>query len=240
MEKLKLKVAKRTVLGRKVKKLRKDEIVPANVYGKKVKSLAVQVVEKELAPVFAKAGETGLIELDVEGEKRPVLIHNVQYHPVTQQPIHIDFYQVDLKEKVVAKVPLLVVSEAPAVKDKLGVILNILSEVEVEALPADLPEKIEVDVKNLTAVGQTIKVADLKVSDKVKILTDNNLEIVKIAPLVSKEAEALAKEQEAAATAAAATAAAATPSEVAPEVAKPTEEQPQAKPTEVASSQNKE
>lgn len=239
MEKLKLKVAKRTVLGRKVKKLRKDEIIPANVYGKKVKSLAVQVVEKELAPVFAKAGETGLIELDVEGERRPVLIHNVQYHPVTQQPIHIDFYQVDLKEKVVAKVPLQVVSEAPAVKDKLGVILNILSEVEVEALPADLPEKIEVDVKNLTTVGQTIKVADLKVSDKVKILTDNNLEIVKIAPLVSKEAEALTKEQEAAA-AAAATAAAATPSEAAPEAAKPTEAQPQAKPTEAASSQNKE
>jgi len=226
-----LTATKRTILGRKVKSLRKSGSIPANVYGKKVKSLAVAVSEKEFGAVFAKAGETGLVEIKVDNEARPVLIHNIQYHPVTQKPIHIDFYQVDLKEKVATKVPLHIVGEAPAVKDKLGVLLNILSEVEVEALPADLPEKIEVAVGNLAAVGQFVKVNGLKAPDKVKIITSGELEVVKIAPLVSKEAEALAKEQEAAAAAAAA--AATVPAEAtAPEAAKEAGEKAEVGPTE--------
>lgn len=238
MEKLKLVASKRTILGRKVKALRKSGIVPANVYGKKVKSQAVQIGEKEFTAAFAKAGETGLVELTVDSEKRPVLIHNLQYHPVTQKAVHVDFYQVDLKEKVVAKVPIHITGEATAVKDKLGVLLHILSEVEVEALPADLPDKIEIEVGDLATVGKTIKVGELKVSDKIKILTDGNLEVVKIAPLVSKEAEALAKEQEAAA--AAAEAATAPTEAVSTEAAKPQEVPPADKPVETSQPPKKE
>lgn len=123
---------------------------------------------------------------------------------MTAQPLHADFYKVNLKEKVSASIPLVVVNEAPAVASKIGVLLNILSEIAVEALPADLPEKIEVDVAGLSEINSVVKVSDLKVSDKVTIKTDGSLEVVKIAPLVSKEAEKLAKEEEAAAAEAAA------------------------------------
>ena len=204
MDKHTLKAAKRNLSGRKVKQLRKEGILPANVYGKKIKSQAVQLPEKELLAVYAKAGQTGLVDLVVDGQSKPVLIHNIQLDPVTNRPLHADFMQVDLKEKVTAKVALETVGESQAVKDKQGVLLNILSEVEVEALPADLPEKIEVDVASLSAVDQVIKVSELKVSDKVKILTPGELEVIKVAPLVSKEAEKMAAEEAAAAAAAAA------------------------------------
>ncbi len=210
MDKHTLKANKRTVLGHKVKNLRKQGLLPANIYGKKVKSLTIEVVEKDFTSVFAKVGETGLVELTVGDEKKPVLVHNVAYNPVTGKPLHIDFFQVDLKEKVTAKVKLVTVGESPAVKDKVGVLLHILSEVEVEALPSDLPENIEVDISALSALDETLKVSDLKVSDKIKILTNPVSEIIKVAPLVSKEAEKMAAEVAAAAAAAAASATAET------------------------------
>lgn len=213
MEKHHLKAAKRSVVGRKVKSIRKQGFLPGNIYGKKVPSQAVQVQEKEFAGVFSKAGETGLVELGLDGKHLPVLIHNVQYDPVAGNPIHADFYQVDLKQKVTAKVPISVVGEARAVKDKAGVVLNLLLELEVEALPTDLPEKIEVDVTGLAVINDSVKVSQLTLGNKVKVLTDAEKEIVKIAPLVSKEAEQMAKEAEAAAAAAAAQAAAAAPVE---------------------------
>lgn len=216
MDKVTLNAQKRTVVGRKVKKLRKGGFVPGNLFGKKVKSQAVQVTEKEFSPIFSKAGETSLVELMIDKQAHPVLIQNVSYHAVTGFPLHIDFFQVDLKEKVQTRVPLVFIGESSAVKDKVGVLLHILSEVEIEALPADLPEKIEVDINNLKAVGDTIKVSDLKVSDKIKILSDVNLELVKVAPLVSKEAEQMAKEEAEAKAAAAAEAAAAAGAEGAP------------------------
>lgn len=203
MDKHILKANKRTEQGRKVKKLRKEGILPANIYGKKIKSQSIQVQLKDFVEVFKKTGETGLIELAVEEKKLPVLIHNVQLHPLTSLPLHADFFQVDLKEKVTARVPIVTIGEAPAVKDKLGVLLHIISEIEVEALPTDLPEKIEVDVSALSAIDQSLKISQLKLSDKIKVLTETEQEIVKIAPLVSKEAEKMAKEEaEAAASAA--------------------------------------
>lgn len=205
MEKLKLSATKRNIVGRKVKKLRKEGVLPANLYGKKIASCSIQIPEKDFVLVFRKAGETGLIELTLENKKHPVLIHHIQYHPVTNCPLHADFFQVDLKEKVATRVPLTIISEAPAVKDKIGTLLQLISEIEVEALPTDLPDKIEVNVGKLVAVDQSIKVAELVVGDKIKILTSPNLEIVKVAPLVSKEAGKMAKEE--AEKAAAATAA---------------------------------
>jgi len=194
----KLKVKKREVFGRKVKKLRQEGILPANVYGKKVKSQAVQVDLKEFEKVYQKTGETGIIDLVLgQGKARPVLIHNIQLHPVTDQFLHADFHQVVLTEKVKADIPIEIVGEPPAVKEKKGILLSILDEVEVEALPADLFDKIEVDVSKLTEVDQEIRVGELKLSKKASLLTDPNLIICKIGPLVTKKAEELAKEEEA-------------------------------------------
>lgn len=198
MEQTPLSAQKRTVLGRKVKQLRKDGIIPAHVFGHKVKTVHVQVKAGEFHKVFEKAGETGIISLSVDSEKRPVLIRNLQIHPVTDEPLHIDFYQVNLTEKVKVNVPLEIVGEAPAVEKKIGLLLTPVSEVEIEALPADLPENIEVDISNLSEIGNEIKVKDLNVDrTKVEVLTDEELVVAQIGELVTKEMEALEAEVEA-------------------------------------------
>lgn len=197
MDKQKLKVTKREILGRKVKKLRREGILPANVFGKKITSQAVQVDLREFNQIHEKVGETGVVELLLSGKRRPVLIHNVQIDPVTRVPLHADFHQVSLKEKVTAVVPVELVGEAQAVKEKKGALLTLLNELEVEALPGDLPDRIKVDVTQLKEIDEVVKVSQLKVSDKVKIITDENLDVVKVESLVSKEAEELVKEEEA-------------------------------------------
>ena len=219
MKKFTLKAQPRTALGRKVKNLRTQGLLPATIYGKKVKSSSVQVVADEFFKVYNEAGETGLVELVFEKKStglpagRQVLIHNVQLDPVSDTPVHVEFFQVDLKEKVKAKVPVVFIGESPAVSQKQGVLLTLLDEIEVEALPTDLPEKISVDVSGLSAVDQEFKVSDLKVPGEVTVLTDAAIGIVKVGSLVTKEAEAEAKAAEEAAAAAAAEAA---PAEGAP------------------------
>lgn len=189
-EKTVLNIEKRKVIGREVKFLRRQGIIPANIYGKKIKSLAVQLTTKSFLPVFKEVGETSLLELKVEGEEktRPVLIHAVQFHPVSGEPLHADFYEVDLKEKVTTKVPVELIGESPAVKDKIGILIQPLSEVEVEALPADLPEKIEVDISELKAIDDVVLVENIKVDKTIKILTEGQEVLAKI--------DALAKEEE--------------------------------------------
>ena len=140
MEQVPLNAQKRTVLGRKVKQLRRDGFIPAHVFGHKVKTTHVQVKATEFDKVFEKVGETGIIDFAVDnsprsaggaGEKKPVLVKNVQIHPVSDIPLHIDFYQVNLSEKVKVNVPLEIIGEAPAVHKKIGVLLNPIAELEI-------------------------------------------------------------------------------------------------------------
>lgn len=194
-----MKVEKRTLAGKKVKKLRRDGIIPANIYGKDFKSVAVQLPIKAFVEVFKKAHETSLVNVELEGKITPVLIHNVQIHPASQEYLHADFYKVNLKEKIKANIPVIAVEESPAVQNKLGLLLQTLPELEVEALPEALPENIEVSIKNLTEVNQEIKVSDIKAVEDVAILTDPNQIIFKIGELVTKETEEETKVEEAAA-----------------------------------------
>lgn len=190
-EKSKLQVEKRKVRGRKVKKLRREGILPANVYGKGVKSLAVQVDLKSFLAVFEKEGETNLIELKVKDEEkvRPVLIHNIQLDPVSDQPLHADLYQVDLKRKVTTEIPIETVGESLAVKEKSGVLIQPLTEVEVEALPTELPDKFEIDLGQLKEIGEMITVGDLKAPEGVKILTGVGEVLAKVEPPTKEEEE---------------------------------------------------
>jgi large subunit ribosomal protein L25 len=199
MKKHTLQAQKREIVGRKVKHLRAGGMIPATVYGKKIPSETILVSLADFAKTFAEAGETGLVELTVDGKMSPVLIHAVQKHAVSRDILHIEFYHVDLKEKVHAKVPVSVVGEPSAVAEKKGALMTLLSEVEVEALPAELPEKIEVDVTALAEVGQEVKVSDLKIPSGVTLLTDGSIVVVKIDALVSKEAEEQAQQDAAAA-----------------------------------------
>jgi large subunit ribosomal protein L25 len=200
-EKITLKVEKREILGKKVKKLRREGILPASIYGKNVKSLAVQLYLKDFLPVYKKVGETGIIELNLVGEEKPrhVLIHNVQMDPVSDKPLHVDFRQVLLTERITASIPVELVGESPAVAQKLGVLIQTLSEVEVEALPTDLPEQFTVDISGLKEVDQAITVGDLKPPAGVKILTSEKEILVKINPPTKEEVSPPPAEEAAAA-----------------------------------------
>lgn len=179
----------RKIEGRKVKTLRKEGILPANVYGKKVKSQAVQVGLKDFDKIFAEVGETGLFTLKIgKSDDRPVLIHNIQLNPVTDKPVHIDFLQVNLKEKVEAEVPVELTGESPAEKQSIGTVVQYVKEIQVEALPTDLPEKFVVDVSELAEVDQAVFVKDIKVDrSKVEIKADSEEIVVKVEPPQKEE-----------------------------------------------------
>lgn len=202
MEQIPLTAQKRTVTGRKVSNLRKDGFIPAHVFGRKIETTHVQVKTGDFAEVFEKVGQTGIIDLSVGGKSTPVMVKGIQIHPVTDQILHIDFYQVNLAEKVKVNVPLEIAGVAPAVEKKLGLLLTPVTEIEVEALPADIPESIEVDISNLAAVEDELKVKNLKIDRaKVEVITDEELVVVQIGELVTKEMEAVEAEMEAEAAA---------------------------------------
>lgn len=198
MEQIPLSAQARTVLGKKVKKLRKEGLIPAHVFGNKIKTVHVQVKALEFAKVFEKAGETSVISLEVDKDKMPVLVRNVQIHPLTDAPLHIDFYQVNLSEKVEVNVPIEFLGEAPAVEKKVGLLLTPLSEITIEALPTDLPENIEVDISKLENINDEIKIKDLPIDrSKIDVKTDEEAIVAQIGELVTKEMEELQAEVEA-------------------------------------------
>lgn len=200
MDRIPLKATDRTVLGKKVKHLRAEGRIPAHVYGNIKEVEHVEINETEFKRVFKQAGETGLVNLKIgEDRTRPVLIKEVDIHPVTQKILHIGFYQVNLKEKVTVPVPIVLIGEGPE-SVKLGetVILQTLSEVNVEALPGDLIEHIEVNIDVLKEVGDAITVADLNY-DRTTLTVEAEPEeiVVKLDDAVTDEMKALLAEQEA-------------------------------------------
>lgn len=207
MKRYKLAVEKRKIIGKKVKKLRKEGFLPANLYGKGVKSLSVQVPYKEFEKVYKQAGVTGIVDVAVDGEIKPSLIHNVQQDYYKHTLLHADFFQVNLKEKVKTMVPIVSIGEPKAVSEKLGLLIQTLARVEIEAFPTDLPDKIEVNVQPLAEVNAQITVSGLKTPAGVTILTNPSQVVVKIGELISKEATAQAEAEAAAAEAAKAAAA---------------------------------
>lgn len=207
MDKLSLNAQERIVLGKKVKKLRRDGLLPAHVFGKKVETEHVAVNTRDFLKTFHQAGETGLISLKIGEEKvRPVMVRGVQYDPVTGKPIHIDFYQVNLTQKVKVPVPLVLVGEQPE-SVNLGetIVLQTLNEIEVEALPTDLIEKIEVDITLLKNVDDAITVGQLNFDrSKLTVQAQDDEIVVKLAPAITEEMKKQMEEETAVTAAAAA------------------------------------
>lgn len=228
MKREELKAEHRTITGKQVKKLRREGLAPANIYGKSFDSISIQLPIKEFESVYSKVHETGLVDLTVGKDTYPVLIHNVQRNPLSHDAIHVDFYKVNLKEKVKTSIPVIGIGEAEAEKQKVGALMQSINEVEVEALPAELPENIEVSVEHLAVIDDHILISDLKVPSGVEILTDPESTVFRITELVSQEAEQLEAEEEAAAEAAAEESAEAKTEEGKKEAEEPTEETPQA------------
>ncbi len=186
MNKLTLQAEKREVTGRKVKRLRREGKLPGNVYGSDIKSEAVTVDVKEFSHIYEKSGETSVVELNLGKQILPVLIHNIQIDPVDSKPLHADFLKIDLKKKVTANIPLELVGESPAEKQGLGTVVSYIDEVEVEALPGDLVDKIEVNVESLMEAEQSLAIKDLKY-DKSKLTITNDPETIVVKIEVQKE-----------------------------------------------------
>lgn len=210
MNRIPLKAEERKILGKKVKNLRRQGIIPAHVFGKKIATEHVSVKALDFIKVYKEAGETGLVDLKIGEEKvKPVLIRQVQVDPVRGEMLNIDFYQVNLLEKTKVNVPIILIGEEPEIiHTGEAVIIQPMMEIEVEALPTDLPENIEVDITTLKIIGDAITVAGLPISQGVTILAEPESVVVKLDNAVTEEMQKLLEEQ--AAEAAAATEAAAT------------------------------
>ncbi|MBN1375847.1 MAG: 50S ribosomal protein L25 [Dehalococcoidia bacterium] len=210
MRKLELEISKREIKGKKVRFLRRGGLIPCNIYGHGIESVPVQVDVRKLGHLLARAGGTDLITLKMADTTSPakVLIRDVQRNPMTGEPIHIDFYQVTMTEKLKAEVPLIFVGDAPASKLKNVSLLHAMNSLQIEALPDDLPHNIEVDISSLALPEQSLHVKDLAVGEKVTILTDPEQMIIKVAEVrkaaeeepvagaVGEEAEAPAEDKE--------------------------------------------
>lgn len=162
--------------------LRREGIVPAVLYGHGIKTQAIQIERKAFAKVLKAAGHTSLINLFLGTTKHTVLVREIQLHPVKSSLLHVDFYQVRLDEKITAHVPLFFTGESPAVKDRGGVLVRNLDELELEALPQDLPHNIEIDISTIQAFDEPIRVADLKLPSGVELLHEPDEVITLVQP----------------------------------------------------------
>ncbi|MBK8905943.1 MAG: 50S ribosomal protein L25 [Anaerolineaceae bacterium] len=160
----------RTVVGKQVKQLRRDGMIPAVIYGIQ-DPVTIQLENKMLRRVLRRAGTTNLIDITFDGQKRTVLAREIQQHLTRGDLIHVDFQEVDLKVKITAEASLVLVGRSQMMKDAEGSDVLALNSVEIEALPDDLIAEIEVDVTDMTA-DEPIYVSDLSVPEGVIILTD--------------------------------------------------------------------
>ena len=186
---LSLQASTRKEKGRKA---RAQGAVLAVLYGPKAKPVSLSVDTKEFEKVFHAAGESSLVTLELGADKTPVLIREVQRHPLSGTPIHADFYQPRLDQKIKIMVPLVLEGEAPAQKDLEGTLIQNVHEVEVEALPQELPHEIIVSVAMLATFEDHILVKDLQVSSGVHILHDAEAIVAQVVP-AEKVEEELAK-----------------------------------------------
>jgi large subunit ribosomal protein L25 len=169
----KITAALRTVTGRAVKRLRHAGLTPATIYGHKFEPISIELSTLELNKMFAHAGESSLVEIVIGENNYPVIFKNPQFHPISSDLIHIDCYKVNLKEKITTTVPVELIGESLAVKNG-NTLMQILDEIEIEALPSDLPEKIIIDITPLVEIDDKVTVAELNI--------DRNLVEVKNAP----------------------------------------------------------
>ncbi len=182
-----LAVTKREKFGKHTKALRKEGLIPAELYGHGVANLHLSVPVKEFAKVFKEAGESTVVTLLTEAGKKPALIHEVVRDALTSEVAHVDFYEVRMDEKIKTHVPLVFTGEAPAVKEKAAILNKSMSEIEVEALPNDLPHEFTVNLALLTDIDKSVYVRDLVVPAGVKVLVAENTPIVTATPPALKE-----------------------------------------------------
>jgi len=188
-ESLSLKAKIRKITKKASKKLAKIGKIPAVLYGHNVKNQILEVAKNKFKEVFKKAGTSTLINLKIEGEKEPkkVLIHQVQFHPLTDEPIHVDFYQIKMTEKIKTEVPIVTKGTAPAVAELGGNLIVTKPTIEIECLPQDLIHEIKVDVSSLKTFDDKICVADLPIPKNIEVLDNPDETVVVVTPPRTEE-----------------------------------------------------
>jgi len=172
---------KRKLFGKKTKYLKYEKKLPAVIFGKGLDSISITIDFIDFVKIYDAAGETSVVDIVVDKDKYPTLIKELQVHHITSEPIHVGFYKVDLKEKISANIPVEVINEEenPLVKNGEALVLVLMNEVEVEALPTDLPDKFVLDALKLENMDSIITIADLDYDkEKVEIVESEPEEIV--------------------------------------------------------------
>jgi large subunit ribosomal protein L25 len=168
-----LEAQPRTIVGKQVKQLRAESLIPAVVYGPTLEAaLQLQIPEKELQESLKAAGGTNLIEIRIGAQKVPVLVRDVQRAILSSDILHVDFYAADMNVKLRTEVPVIHVGESPIVKSGQAIIITEVNAVEVECFPNNIPSHLEIDLSSLIEIGAMLTVADLKAPADVEIVTD--------------------------------------------------------------------
>jgi large subunit ribosomal protein L25 len=188
MTKINLESEKRDVIGKGVKKLRKEGLIPAILYGNKLAPQSISVNRRDFERVYGEAGESTIIDLEIgKKNKVNVLIHDVQRDPLSGNFSHVDFFQIRMDQKIETGVPIEIIGEAPAVKELGGVLVKNVDDIPVRCLPADLPPKFVVDVSKLKTFEDHFVVKDLNISEKIKVLVEPETIVALVAPPRSEE-----------------------------------------------------
>lgn len=190
MTKITLKAENRTVKGKKVKKLRREGLLPINLFGKDIKSLALSTKLVDFRKVFQKAKTTQVVYVNVGQKEYPVLVQNLQIHPVSRNLLHADLKKIDLKEKTEVEVPIEIVGELAVVKSGEADLMLLQPAVWVECLPTKIPEKIVVDISKLEGIGSEVKIKDLATSSEYKYLDEEQQIVVQIVEAKKEEIKA--------------------------------------------------
>lgn len=199
MNGLALPVSKRNILGKKTRFLRRQGITPTHLFGHGLESVPLQCDTARLQRIIAQAGTTRLIALEIEGDKQPrsVFIREIQRNVCTGELLHVDFYQVRKKERIKADVPIVLVGEAPALKEKGRSLIHGITTLSVECLPDRLPPQIEVDLSPLGEVEQALYVTDIALSPDITVITDSGQMVVKVSEAYVEKVEEVVTEVEA-------------------------------------------
>jgi len=191
MEKVVLKATKRSVIGKQVKALRRQGFLPGVVYGHHFEPVAIQLDAHSAGRIIPTLTSTSVITVELDGAAIPALVREKQKNYIKGSLTHVDFQAISLTEKIRAWVQIHLRGAAPAVKDFNAVLVNNMEEVEIEALPTDLPERIELDLSGLKKLGDAVHVRDLTLPANVEMLSPGD-EVVVIATGVAEEAEEVA------------------------------------------------
>ncbi len=180
MEKIVIKATKRDLSGHQVKSLRRDGQLPGVIYGRHTEPINISMDARNASLALAKVSSSSLVTIDVEGTQYATLVREKQRNYIKGTIIHVDFLAVSLNEKLRANVRIEFSGVSPAVKDFNAVMVHGIQKLHIECLPADLPERITVDISVVAQIGQGIHVSDIHVSDKVRLL-DNPEEMIAVA-----------------------------------------------------------